>query len=71
MKAHIFLALLNESYRMEAKELLMQANIVSVPHMKNPKEMLNELKHASTDPLDLFDQEDDYTNINKLKDIFK
>lgn len=72
-KAHVFFTLLNQSYKIEAEQILTQISVSTAPHMKEDKfrDMVDSYKKASMEPADLFAEDNDYSNIHKLKEALK
>lgn len=72
MPAISFFTLLNEGYRRQSYEWRTLATIVSVPHMEEDRrnEFLKSLEMASTDPRDILIEKDDFSGLEKLKQMF-
>ena len=72
-KAHLFLALLNESYKLEARESLQSISIASSPHMKpeDRSKLINSLEMASSDIMSKLKENNDYSGLHSLKESFK
>lgn len=67
-KAHIFFALLNESYKLGALEKLEAITIESSPHMKKQdrSDLIKGYKVLSKDKSDYLEN-NDYTNLDRLR----
>lgn len=69
-RASVFFALLNEMYKLDASEKLELITIVSFPHMEshNASDIIANYQKISRDILELTEDDNDYSNITKLKD---
>lgn len=67
--AHYFFALLNLMYRVEAEQRLEWIAIISAPHMQkgDSEKLMNMYRKQSRDIMELLEDNDDYSGIEKLK----
>lgn len=68
-KAHIFFALLNVMYRIDAEQRLELIGIVSAPHMKkeDANSLIDRYEKQSRDIMEMIQSDNDYSGIEKLK----
>jgi hypothetical protein len=73
MKAITFFTLLNDMYKIDAREKLALIGIGLVPHMKedNAKKIISSYERASSDMIELLQDNNDYSAIKELKTALK
>lgn len=65
--------MLDEAYKLQAKELEYEAQIAMLPHVQDGdrRQYLEELHRAQQDILDIEEEKNDYSGLETLKREFK
>lgn len=68
-KAHVFFALLNLMYKIDAEQRLELIAIVSAPHMSkaDTQKLVDSYRKQSRDIIEMLETDNDYSGIDKLR----
>lgn len=70
LKAVTFFTLINHSLRADAKDVLVQMQVVSLPYQEDQKEAIEFYKEAARDILEENLEEETYSSIEEVKSLF-